>query len=1242
MVALLACVGSHFLSLLFAAPLSEPRETISVAVLQPEVVGDAPADERSSIAAVMDLLLTESVADQEGLSQLDRQALDAVLDEHGRRVAGHGPREAPSITAPLRRFLSAGILVSTEIDSSSRVVAVEAVSTQRGSRLGGMYFQLEHLDRPALAAATSARAEAFWEEVRAAVTSENDRPLVEVVSEIPPSLDRIRWLSDEATRHARSRVTAAKGLALLTPRQPLTTKEERFLRLAGLAKSADGDRVTSLRASPDVVVNLKVSEKTEVGTPFDQTPVTVRVKITTAGRDPEEQTFSMPVSRWHHLLTDMSKWLDSKFTGIGSRGNSSTESDDERARDLAGRAMASIERWSSLSRHAIEDLPMQVRMHLHDIALRAVHLDPTNEPATRMMVLTLMADAEGVDWGERPDEYYRRHLVEGQRYLERFGDRNRRHHADLLDHVAKMGLIYTWHLERLDGERRIEHPLLAEPDPRIYEVTRVVVPAEAEEGLRGLTDDIYGRGNVFQVFGQHLCNKLIPNVPKEKLDREYEFWRAFYEKRLAPLPPAQRYKHHGCDVVVPWELVEATFAARRRDTATVRRNLQAVAAIYPLSVEQIWGRPSDTIRRVPMLLKAAGDPEWETWMPSFGKRDDVRVSVDEMTILDGILSPRATQPWDRAAALPLPGRSLVVPDAVRDASFKKGFDYSRTVTAVLQAGDWLWMTAPGIPPERSDQNARLLVATRPSDASEGGKLDAVPIPWPEKDCLPGQPTWTAAHCIVRGENPVVFMGTEKHGLLRLDMVQGTWQGRWINARHGLPANGVHRLATVASDGEPELLVIGRDREPGRKFGDVLMEDVLMIYRVNLDSDSATLMHDGRPNERQMIAPAAVLRDGQKVLLELAGSDAYSSPLAVQDIVSLEHSRRNWLDGPAMPFTHPSRRGQAATLWSPWWDSPCHLLEAYDADTLEQLENAAPGQGAQDSEFPAVSGDVRWVLGNIMGRSGGGYGASRIDRWPSMGMPFSAGTADVIWLGLNTGNGWNESHLIVGYRPAPRGAADWESEDSWIGPFITPNRDRIRRLSPAEKPGTFLLSTVNHMILLDEREMVETAVTAGAARSTKQWRKEYRDRLAKAGWRSLVPALVVDDCHDQALDVLADAKASSGNANSPEDDRLAIDFWTACVLAAMPERRGEAITAYDRLAREANGSGAAEAFARANQVVLLRDTEQWHTLIEVAEAMVRRFPQTDERGRDGALAVAIDEAREQLKVKARADTPAEEE
>jgi hypothetical protein len=1211
-----------------------------VVVLPPEAVGDRPADEHAGIAAVMDLLLTTSVTNQEGLTLIDRQSLDAVLGEHERRAGGLAKNDARPIDAPLRQLLSAGILVSTEIDTSSRVVAVEAVSAQRGTRLGGMYFQAERLDRKSLSNAITTRARAFWDEVRTATASEDDRPLVEVVAQVPENLERIRWLTDEAARHAQARVAAAKGLTLLAPRRPLTTKEERFLRVAGLAKRADGDRGASLRAAPDVVVDVKVSERAEVGTAFDQTPVTARVTITMPGRDPKQQTFSMPASRWHDVLAEMDQWLDRELADIGPRGAPSAEADDERARDLAGRAMASIEPWTSLSRHAIEDLPIQIRVRLHDIALRAVHLDPTNEQATRMMVLTLMADAEAVDWGQRPDEYYRRHLVEGRRYLDRFGDRNRQHHADMLNHVGQIGLIYTWHLERPDGEHRIEHPLLGEPDPRIYEVARIVVPVEAEDGLRGLSDDMYGGGNVFQVFGQHLCSFLIPNIPKEILDHEYEFWHAFYEKRIEPLPRAQRYKQHGADVVVPWELVEATFAARRRDPATVRRNLQAVAAIYPRSIEAIWGRPSDTVLRVPMLLKAAGDPEWETWMPTFDKREDVRVSVDDMTILNAILSPRATRPWDVFPPTPLPGRKLVVPKAVRNASFQEGNTHSRCMTAIFQTGHQLWMTAPSLPSARWQPYSRLLVATLPLDESEEVHLDPMPIPWPAKDILPGQPTWTAAHCIVHEDNPVVFMGTEKHGILRLDMFDGRWSGHWINTQHGLPANRVRRLATIMNGGEQELLVIGGDHEPGRTFDDVLMEDVVMVYRVSLDANATTLLHDGRQNECQMYAPAAVLRDGRSVYLELAGSRAYSKPLDGGDIVALKNSVRRWPHGFAMPFTRPSRAGQSATLWSPWWDSQCHSFDAFDADTLEQLENAAPGEGAGDSGFPAVSRDVRWVLGNIVGRSGAAYGATRIGRWPCMGMPFSAGTADVIWIGLNTGMAGNDSNLIVGYRPAPRGTTDWESDDSWIGPFVTPNRDLIDHVIPAEKPGTFLLSTLNHMMLLDEREMVEAAKKAGAMRSTKQWRKEYRDRLAKAGWRSLVPALVVDARHDQALEVLADAKASLNNGDPGGDDRLAIEFWTACVLAGVPDRRGEAIAAYDRLARNSNGYGAAEAFARANQVVLLRHTEQWEELIDVAEAMVRRFPQTVERGQDSAITVAIAEAREHLK--AHADAPTKEE
>jgi hypothetical protein len=462
------------------------------------------------------------------------------------------------------------------------------------------------------------------------------------------------------------------------------------------------------------------------------------------------------------------------------------------------------------------------------------------------------------------------------------------------------------------------------------------------------------------------------------------------------------------------------------------------------------------------------------------------------------------------------------------------------------------------------------------------------------------------------------MGTRQHGLLRFDNVDGKWAGRWLTTRSGLPANGVRRLASCRKGAVTELLVIGGDREEGR-----MDADVSMVWSVNLDTDAVTLIHDGHPHERQIHVPVAVLRDGTKMLLELAGSAAYRDLPSIPDIVSIERGTTYSLPLVAMPFTAAGRPGEVGRIWCPSWDGYRHSLDSFDADTLARCADGAPGAGPGNSGFPAVSDQVRGVLGEIMARpSGGSYGTARIGDWPCMGMPFATGTANVIWLGLNTGGGWNQSRMIVGYRPAPRGTDDWAADDLWIGPFHTPGKELILDLAPAQEPGRYLLSTTGHVMLLDEATILDEATRIGAIRSTRQWRGQYRKRLARAGWRSVVPALLVDERFDDALAVLKAEREKLDRDQGPAERRQVFDFWTARVLADMPGRADDAIAAYDAIASDKDVSGAAEAFARANQVILLHREEHWQALLDVATAFKKRFPQTATRD---SLQWYIDEA-----------------
>jgi len=147
------------------------------------------------------------------------------------------------------------------------------------------------------------------------------------------------------------------------------------------------------------------------------------------------------------------------------------------------------------------------------------------------------------------------------------------------------------------------------------------------------------------------------------------------------------------------------------------------------------------------------------------------------------------------------------------------------------------------------------------------------------------------------------------------------------------------------------------------------------------------------------------------------------------------------------------------------------------------------------------------------------------------------------------------------------------------------------------------------MLLDEKQLLTEAKKRGLARSTRQWRIEYDARLAKTGWQSLVPAMMLDKKYDVAIQML-DAQKAQLSSGSPNDrkERRAIDLWRGRVLADTPGKIGESIKLYDQMASDPKTSGAAAAFARANQIVLLHRAKRWREMLDLARKVQAKFPQ----------------------------------
>ena len=85
-----------FAALLIAAPTwaqnasTPPAEKVRIAVMETEVLADLPAEDRKTLAAMIDTIVTTSLSEQATFEMIERQALEKVLAErkHQRVISG--------------------------------------------------------------------------------------------------------------------------------------------------------------------------------------------------------------------------------------------------------------------------------------------------------------------------------------------------------------------------------------------------------------------------------------------------------------------------------------------------------------------------------------------------------------------------------------------------------------------------------------------------------------------------------------------------------------------------------------------------------------------------------------------------------------------------------------------------------------------------------------------------------------------------------------------------------------------------------------------------------------------------------------------------------------------------------------------------------------------------------------------------------------------------------------------------
>ena len=176
------------------------------------------------------------------------------------------------------------------------------------------------------------------------------------------------------------------------------------------------------------------------------------------------------------------------------------------------------------------------------------------------------------------------------------------------------------------------------------------------------------------------------------------------------------------------ELVEATFAVRRKDFKLVRECFEKMAKVYPRSRTRVWGNDVRTCDILPCYLYAAGDPDWRTWRPHFLAEDKRNVTSDDLADFLGTMNPRTPECWDFAALPDIPGTEWLAPNTRQESA--KG-ERNTSLEALATTDGEAWLVSPAKWPGQSRSSNRLFVAAVAEPKAGSVELRPTEIPGPK-------------------------------------------------------------------------------------------------------------------------------------------------------------------------------------------------------------------------------------------------------------------------------------------------------------------------------------------------------------------------------------------------------------------------------------------------------------------------------------------------------------------------------
>ena len=1182
--------------------------------------------QRSELVKVLDTLLADALRDAGGIVQVDRQSLDKVLAE---RVAGASglARIAPDeVAAPLRGFWTAGVLIATQCNVKNQAILIEAVSTQTGQVVASLYAKTPISSAETVAKAIGPKLPALVRQITRGVARLRDKPLVEVSGRLAGEMTRLAWMVDDLAEAAGTKISLADNAVWLVPRQPIATKEERLLRVMGLADARRGDPAAGLSPVPRIRFVFELTDSAKTGVAFEKTPIQLKLSFQREGTASSETQLDGQIDQWSACRDRAVAWFLEQLAQLRGKPLANPKDDTATARQLAAEELAMIASWVDLGAREQEHLDLALRRSMARHALRAAHLDPTSEQAAYLAAISVEAlyPPEGKDKKQLSLTAIDRGIAECQRYLDRFGRRNEKHYADIVECTGDLGLRGQWKLAAGPGR---PEDYLRPPDVRRYPYVRLYVRLWAQQGYEENLEGHERLSNSFCVFSFNLISSLVPCMPNETLDEEYNYWRTFYSTKVAKILQANNFNDFHNTRPAPWDLVEAAFQARKKNPKAVRDAFQRLAAEFPRNQALLWGGDHGEPHWVPLLLRAAGDPEWDQWQPGFTAPVTLSVGLDEMTAFLAQMTESTHSSWDLSRVERLPAVPIVVPEAVKASGRRKGCTRG-DVESLFLAGKDLWMITPTSAVGNTRQWNHLFVA--PMKPAVDGKitLEPVEIAWPrgdEKKERPlNTPVFETGYVTDNGGKTTVWMVTQSNGLVRFDKTGDRWKGRWYTESDGFPSNLIQYLSSCRSGAKRVLVLVSLSGKPRPGVGPDDKSDRAYLWTLDPETDEVKIVLNDRERKTSLFgAPAVVTPEGKTFLVERLGRGEYD--LDVAQIRSLTLSGI-WGD------KHDVVRDEkgAFHLLRLWWDAgPEGDFNRFDELSLETFKPLpfCPGRSAgRYSVFPFP--ECKFAFGGIYWRQGEAVAIG--GRWPGVFGEFVQGRGQYLWIGFSNMDGHSgTSRFLVAYRPAATADKDWAEKDQWVGPFAMPDSGTITRMAPYGDKG-LLLTTRKQMYLVDCSQVIEQAVRQGWVCSTAQWRTQYDQRLASVGWKDALPVLLQAKKWDQATQLLDAEQKRLDTGSGSKTGRMHVNLWRAHLLA----RKGDladAAVAYDQAAEQAAASRnrPAEVFARMNQLFVLFHGSRYREMLDLCEKVNRRFPQTKPESSSGGLAWYLNEAKKKL-------------